>query len=177
MGVYALGEHRPLADSAAFIADNAAVVGRVELGRDSSVWWSATVRGDTEPLYIGAQSNIQDGAVVHADPGCPAILGQGVTVGHRAVVHGCTVKDYSLVGIAATVLNRAVVGPYALVAANALVPEDMEVPEGTLVMGAPARVKRSLTEEEKARLRSAAERYVVNARRYAESLVRIRKGD
>ena len=151
-----------------FVHEAAVVIGRVTLGDRSSVWPCAVVRGDIERVEVGDDTNIQDGAVLHADPGMPCVIGERVTVGHRATVHGCTIGDEVLIGIGATVLNGAVVGAQSIVGAHALVPEGMEVPPGVLVVGTPARVKRDLTPEERAGLAAQAGRYVANAARHRE---------
>jgi len=145
----------------AFVAPGAAVIGDVHVGAASSVWFAAVVRGDMFHVRIGARTSIQDGAVLHVRSGeCPVLVGDGVTVGHRVVLHGCTVGDGALVGMGAVVLDRAVVGAGAMVAAGAIVPPGMEVPPGMLAIGAPARVKRPLSDEERAMLRASAEKYV-----------------
>ena len=149
-----------------FIAPTATVVANVTLGDEVSVWFGAVIRGDAEAITIGHRSNIQGAAVVHADPGVPAIIGEGVTVGHGAIVHGARVGDYSLIGMRATVLNGAIVGKYCLIGAHSLVTEGTQIPDGSLVMGTPAKVVRSLTEEEQNKLAASADHYVHNAARY-----------
>ena len=159
--------HRPdLVHESAFIAPGAVVVGDVTLEEDTSIWFCAVLRGDTDQIRIGRGSNIQDGAVLHADPGSPCVIGAGVTVGHRAIVHGAQVGDNVVVGMGSIILNRAVIGENSIIAAGAIVTEDTVVPAGSLVMGVPAKVRRQLSEEEIARNRWAAEHYVANARRY-----------
>lgn len=153
-----------------FIADSAAVVGRVEIGRRASVWFSAVLRGDNELIRIGDDSNIQDNAVLHTDIGTPLTVGRGCTVGHRAILHSCTVGDFSLVGMGATVLNNARIGDYCLVGANALVPEGREFPDRSLIIGMPAKVVRTLTADEVARLERSAATYVANWQRYKRAL-------
>lgn len=170
MAALQLGDTRPRTGDGAWIAPGAAVIGNVILGAGSSVWFGAIVRGDNEPIVIGAHSNIQDGSVLHSDPGSPLTIGAGVTVGHKVVLHGCTVGDNSLVGIGAVVLNRAVIGRDSLVGAGALVPEGKVFPEGVLLLGQPARVVRALEPEEIAALRRSADHYVANARRFAKDL-------
>lgn len=170
MPLYALGEERPTDDGVLFVAPNAAVIGKVHLGENTSVWWSATVRGDTELITLGPDTNVQDNAVIHADPGMPTTLGRGVTVGHGATLHGCTVGDYALIGIGATVLNGARIGARCVIGAHAFVPENTEIPEGSLVLGMPAKVKRSLSDKQQRHLELSAEHYVENARRYAQGL-------
>lgn len=154
-----------------YIAPNAMVIGQVVLEAGSSVWFGAVIRADNDVIKIGKFSNIQDGAVLHTDEGLPLVIGEGVTVGHRAVLHGCLVNDYCLIGIGATILNRAKIGAFSIVAANALVPEGMEIPDGVLVVGSPAKIKRELTMEEKDRLKQGAIHYVKNAQRYSEYFV------
>jgi gamma-carbonic anhydrase len=150
-----------------FLADGAVVTGDVEIGEDSSLWFGTVVRGDVNHVRIGARTNLQDQTVVHVSSGThPTVIGDDVTVGHRAVLHGCTVRDRCLVGIGAIVLDGAVIGPDAMIGAGALVPPGMVVPPGKLVLGAPARVKRDLTPEEMAYLRSSAASYAGYAARY-----------
>lgn len=149
-----------------FVAPNAMVVGSVTLHQGVSIWFNATVRGDCEQITIGANTNVQDGAVLHADPGQPLIIERDVTIGHNATVHGCHLGECSLIGIGAVVLNGAQVGKYCLVGSNALVTEGMVIPEGSLVVGSPAKVKRQLSEEEKDGLRRGAEHYADNGRRF-----------
>ena len=139
-------------DKTAFIHDQAVVIGAVSLGARSSVWPTAVLRADTDRIEIGDDSNVQDGAVLHADEGIPCLIGQRVTIGHRAIVHGATVEDDCLIGMGAIVLNRAVVGQGSLVAAGALVAERMVIPPGSLVIGAPARVVRHVSEAQRARM-------------------------
>lgn len=170
MTLYVLEGVAPTVAPGAFVAPDANVIGRVHLEEEASVWWNATVRGDTETIRIGARSNVQDGAVLHADPGYPCVLEPDVTVGHRATVHGATIGAGSLVGIGASVLNGARIGRSCLIGAHALVPEGMEVPDGSLVLGIPARVKKRLDAEQRARLAHAARHYVANARRYRAGL-------
>jgi carbonic anhydrase/acetyltransferase-like protein (isoleucine patch superfamily) len=168
---YSLGEHEPqLQGSGHFIAPNAAVIGRVVLEENSSVWFSCVLRGDAENIHVGAGSNIQDGAVIHADPGFPALIGASVTVGHNAMLHGCTVGDGCLIGINAVVLNGAVLGKNCLVGANALVTEGMQIPDGSLVLGSPGKVRKTLSAEEQAMLAHNADHYIGNAARFARDL-------
>jgi carbonic anhydrase/acetyltransferase-like protein (isoleucine patch superfamily) len=154
-----LGERVPVVDPTAWVAPSAAVLGSITLGAEVSVWYSAVLRGDTEQIEVGWGSNIQDGSVLHADPGDPCRLGAGVVVGHRAVLHGCRVEDEVLVGIGAVVMDGAVIGTGSLVGAGALVPEGVVVPPRSLVLGAPGRVRRSTTDEEVARIRRNAATY------------------
>ncbi|MFF4472418.1 gamma carbonic anhydrase family protein [Streptomyces sp. NPDC001599] len=144
-----IGGKDPKVDAEAFVAPTASVVGDVTLHAGASVWYGAVLRGDVERISVGANSNVQDNCTLHADPGFPVTVGERVSIGHNAVVHGATVEDDCLIGMGATVLNGAVIGAGSLVAAQALVPQGMRVPPGSLVAGVPAKVKRELTEEER----------------------------
>lgn len=168
--LYQLEQHRVSRRGEGFIAPNATLIGNVLLEEEASVWFGAVLRGDNEPIVIGAASNIQDNAVLHTDPGFPLRLGRGVTVGHQAMVHGCSVGDYSLIGIHSVILNGAVIGAYCLIGANALVTAGKVIPEGSLVLGSPAQVVRPLTADERTNLRCSAQRYVDNGRRYRQWL-------
>lgn len=169
--IYQLGDRRvQLRGEGHFIADSAVLVGAVIVEDRASIWFNATVRGDNDPITIGPESNIQDGSVLHTDEGIPLTIGRGVTVGHKVMLHGCEVGDFSLIGINAVVLNRARIGKYCLIGANTLIPEGMEVPDGSLVIGSPGRIKRSLTDDEKAILKDSASHYVANAARYLRDL-------
>jgi carbonic anhydrase/acetyltransferase-like protein (isoleucine patch superfamily) len=150
----------------AFVALNAIVVGDVHVGSESSVWFGVVIRGDVESVRIGARTNIQDNSVLHADAGFPCLIGHGVTVGHRSIVHGARVGDNVLIGMGATVMNGAVIGADSIVGANALITEGKEIPPRSLVMGVPARIVRELTDEEVAGIRLSAEHYVLNGRAY-----------
>ncbi|MEV0467958.1 gamma carbonic anhydrase family protein [Nocardia tengchongensis] len=158
-----LGEHAPQIDETAWIAPNATVAGRVRLEDEVSVWYSAVLRGDMDQITVGARSNIQDGCVLHADPGFPCTVGTGVSVGHNAILHGCTVGDDVLIGMGATVLNGAVIGEGSLIAANALVPEGAQIPPGSLVAGVPGKVRRELSEAERDHIRLNAAAYLHNS--------------
>jgi carbonic anhydrase/acetyltransferase-like protein (isoleucine patch superfamily) len=173
MAIYQLGALAPRIADTAWVADSAVVIGNVELAEEASVWFGAVLRGDTETLTIGRRSNVQDGSVLHADHGFPLVLGEGVTVGHQVMLHGCSVGDGSLVGIQAVVLNGARIGRHCLVAAGAVVTEGKEFPDGSLIMGAPARVVRPLTPEQIDGLKESAQHYVDNARRYRDGLKRM----
>jgi carbonic anhydrase/acetyltransferase-like protein (isoleucine patch superfamily) len=165
--IQGLGGDIPQIGPGAFVHEAAVVVGRVTLGARSSAWPHAVIRGDIEAVTVGDETNVQDGAVLHADPGMPCVVGDRVTIGHRATVHGCTVADECLIGIGATVLNGATIGRQSIIGAHALVPEGMEVPEGVLVVGVPAKVRRELTQDERDGLVAQARRYVANAARHA----------
>ena len=170
MTCYALDGVAPDIGADVYVAPGAQVIGRVVLGERASIWFGAVLRGDNDPIRIGAESNVQDGAMIHADPGVPTTIGDGVTIGHHAIVHGATVGDRSLIGMGATLLNRAVIGADCIVGANALVTEGKAFPDGSLIVGAPARLARPLTDAEIAGLRLSAATYVANARRYAIGL-------
>ncbi len=173
MPIYALpdADLETEGEGAFWIAPTAVVIGRVVLKRNASIWFGAVVRGDNEPIVIGENTNIQDGAVLHSDQGSPLTINGGVTVGHQAVLHGCTVEAGALIGIRATVLNDARIGAGALVGAHALVTERKSFPPAMLITGAPAQVVRPLTPEQQALLAASALRYVENWRRYAAGLV------
>lgn len=158
---YALGETRVTTQGDDYwIAPNAAVIGDVTLGRNASVWWSATVRGDFAPITIGDNSNIQDGSVLHVDFGCPLTIGIDVVVGHMAMLHGCTIGDGSLIGIGSIVLNNARIGKECLIGAHSLIPEGKEIPDRSLVMGSPGKIIRQLTDEHIARIRKGPIEYI-----------------
>ncbi len=170
MSVYQLDELVPQVPASAWVAPNAQVMGDVVMGERSSLWYGAVARGDTATITIGADSNVQDGSVLHADAGVPLTLGEGVTVGHQVVLHGCTVGDGSLIGIGAIVLNRARIGRHCLVGAGSLVTEGKEFPDGVMIMGTPAKVVRELTPEQIEGLRRSAAHYVANAERHRRGL-------
>ena len=161
-----LGDKRPRVAPDAFVAPNATLIGDVTIEAGASVWFGAVLRGDTEPIRVGPRSNVQDNVVIHADPGYPATIGAGVTVGHGAIVHGATIGDDSLVGMGATLLNGARVGPETLIGAKALVSEGKEFPPRTLLLGIPAQVKRELDDAALATIRQSAASYVERAQRY-----------
>jgi carbonic anhydrase/acetyltransferase-like protein (isoleucine patch superfamily) len=173
MAVYQLGELSPDIAASAWVADSARVIGNVSLGDDASVWFGVVIRGDTERIAIGRGSNIQDNSVVHADAGFPVSVGENVTVGHQAMLHGCTIGDHSLIGIQAVVLNGAKIGRHCLVGAGALVTEGQSFPDGSLILGTPARVVRQLSPEQMQGLEKSAAHYVENARRYRAGLKEI----
>ena len=172
MAIYELDGQGPdlPQDGNYFIADTAAVIGKVRLLRSASVWFGAVLRGDNEWIEVGPGSNVQDGCVLHTDMGYPLVIGPGCTVGHNAILHGCVLEENVLVGMGATVLNGARIGRNSLVGANAFVPEGRVIPEGSLVVGMPAKVVRPLTEEQIEGLRASAAGYVANGRRYAAGL-------
>lgn len=153
-----------------FVAANAVLIGSVVLEDEASVWFNATLRGDNDVITVGARSNVQDGSVLHTDAGIPLTIGAEVSVGHQAMLHGCTIGDGSLIGIKALILNHAVIGRECLIGANALVTEGKAIPDRSLVLGSPGKVVRTLSGEEVARLRAIAVHYVENGRRYLEHL-------
>jgi carbonic anhydrase/acetyltransferase-like protein (isoleucine patch superfamily) len=157
-------------DDAWWVAPGAVVIGRVTLKRNASVWFGAVLRGDNDPIVIGENSNVQDGSVLHTDYGAPLVIGRNVTIGHQAMLHGCTIADNALIGIKATVLNHATIASNTLVGAHALVTEGKTFPEGSLVTGAPARVARELTGEQVQIIEGSAHHYVENWKRYRAGL-------
>ena len=173
MAIYQLGDAVPRIDPSAWVADNATVIGRVALGEGASVWYGATIRGDNDWITVGRRSNVQDGSVLHTDPGFPLTLGDGVTVGHQVMLHGCTVGDNSLIGIQSVLLNGAKIGRDSIVGAGSLVTEGKEFPDGALIVGSPAKVVRMLTPEQIERLKGSAAHYVANAQRHRMTLQRI----
>ncbi|MCK6408070.1 gamma carbonic anhydrase family protein [Thauera sp.] len=170
MSIYALGERRPSFGEGSWIAHNATVIGSVTAGRNVSIWYNVVVRGDNDPITIGDDTNIQDGSVLHNDDGIPLTIGKHVTVGHMAMLHGCTIGDGSLIGINAVILNNAVVGKQCIIGANTLIPEGKNIPDRSLVVGSPGRVIRTLSDTEVENLVVNAHNYVDNARLYADRL-------
>lgn len=168
----ALGDRAPVLEgNGHFIADNASIIGSVRLKDQSSVWFNCVLRGDNDWLEVGERSNVQDGCILHTDPGIPLIIGNGVTVGHRVMLHGCRVGNNSLIGIGSTLLNGSVVGNNCIVGAHSLLTEGKEFPDGSLILGSPARVARELSDEEIAHIGWSADVYVQNAQRFNEQLV------
>jgi carbonic anhydrase/acetyltransferase-like protein (isoleucine patch superfamily) len=164
------GNTLPHVAASAWVAPGARIIGDVHLGEESSVWYGAVLRGDTEPIRIGARTNIQDGCVLHADPGYPAVVGEGCVVGHNAVVHGCEVEDDCLVGMGAVILNGAKIGKGSIVAAGAVVPEGREFPPRSLIVGLPAKRAGDVNEEQAADIERGASEYVERAAAHRESL-------
>ena len=173
MSIYSLGALTPRIAPSAWVAPNASVIGDVTLGERVSIWFGAVLRGDIDRISIGAGSNIQDGSVCHADPGRPLLVGEHVTVGHMVMLHGCTIGDHCLIGIGAVVMNGAVIGKNSVVGAGSLVTEGKEFPEGSLIMGSPAKVVRQLDAAALAKLQQNAANYVKNGQRYATALEEI----
>ena len=173
MAIYELDHISPRVAESAWVADSAQVMGNVELAEDASVWFGVVIRGDTETIQIGRGSNIQDASVLHADIGKPLTVGENVTVGHKVMLHGCSIGDGSLIGIGAVVLNGARIGKGCIVGAGALVTEGKEFPDGSMIIGSPAKVVRELTEDQQASLRMSALHYIENARRFKAGLKKI----
>lgn len=167
---YRLGDMRVETHPTSWTAPTATLIGKVRLQAGASVWFGAVLRGDNELIDIGEGSNVQDGTVMHTDMGSPLTIGKGVTIGHNAMLHGCTVGDHSLIGINAVVLNGARIGKHCIIGANALIAEGKEIPDGSLVMGSPGKVVRELTDAQKSMLEASAAHYVHNAERYARDL-------
>lgn len=173
MAIYELDGVRPQLADSAWVAESAEVIGKVTLAEDTGVWSGVVIRGDNEPVTVGAATNIQEGAVLHSDEGSPLTIGRDVTVGHKAMLHGCTVGDGSLIGIGAIVLNNARIGRNCLVGAGALVTEGKEFADGSLIVGSPARAVRALSAEQIEGLQQSARHYVKNADRFRKGLRRI----
>lgn len=172
MPLYSLGERVPEtpAPDRYWIAPDANVIGAVTIGEDVGIWFGTTLRGDNERITVGRGTNIQEGVMVHSDPGFPATIGEGCTIGHHAIVHGCTIGDNSLIGMGATVLNGAKIGKNCLVGANALVTEGKEFPDNSLIVGSPAKAIRTLDDAAVEGLRRSAENYVANWKRFSRDL-------
>ncbi len=166
--LYDLESAQPKLDITTYVAPGAHIIGHVECAVDTSIWFNVVIRGDCDLIKIGPQTNIQDGSVLHTDLGSPLTIGQGVTVGHKAMLHGCVIGDYSLVGINAVVLNGANIGRYCIIGANALVTENMHVPDYSVVMGSPAKIVKTLPEAARAQLEASAAHYVQNAQRFKQ---------
>ncbi|RZJ20007.1 MAG: gamma carbonic anhydrase family protein [Haliea sp.] len=173
MAIYQLDQLAPKMHDTAWVADSAQVIGDVELAEGVSVWFGTVIRGDTESVRIGRGSNIQDASVLHADPGVPLNIGENVSIGHQVMLHGCTIGDGSLIGIGAVVLNRARIGKNCLVGAGSLVTEGKEFPDGSMILGSPAKAVRQLSPEQIEGLKTIAHHYVENARRYKAGLKKI----
>jgi len=173
MAIYEINDLAPQIADSAWVADSAEVMGDVWLGDEVSIWFGVVVRGDTDRITVGARTNIQDLSVLHADLGMPLTIGSGVTVGHKAMLHGCSIGDDSLIGIGAVVLNGATIGRGCLVGAGALVTEGKSFPDGSMIIGSPAKVVRQLTPEQQQGLRRSADHYVANAQRFKTTLNKI----
>ncbi len=173
MAIYQLDDLIPQMHESAWVADSAQVIGNVELAQDTSVWFGSVIRGDTEAIRIGRGSNIQDASVLHADAGVPLTIGENVSIGHQVMLHGCTIGDGSLIGIGAVVLNHAKIGKNCLVGAGSLVTEGKEFPDGSMILGSPAKAVRQLSPEQIAGLKMNAQHYLDNARRYRAGFKKI----
>ena len=167
--IYQIDKHRPKFNNTNFIAPNATVIGRVVLEKGASVWFNLVIRGDNDPIVIGKNSNIQDGSILHTDLGAPLNIGEGVTVGHKVMLHGCTISKNCLIGINSTILNHAVIGQNSIVGANSLITEGKEYPNNVLIMGSPAKPIRELREAEIMMIKMASQNYVENGKRFMES--------
>jgi carbonic anhydrase/acetyltransferase-like protein (isoleucine patch superfamily) len=173
MAIYELDGIAPTLATGAWVAESADVIGKVHLGERASVWFGAVLRGDNDPITIGANSNIQDGSVLHADLGYPLTIGDNVTVGHQVMLHACTIGDGSLIGIQSVILNRAKIGRNSIVGAGSVVTEGKEFPDNSLILGAPAQVVRTLDAATVQKLQASADHYARNAQRFAAGLKRI----
>ncbi|MCZ4257581.1 gamma carbonic anhydrase family protein [Sulfitobacter sp. G21635-S1] len=170
MTLYALGDKTPKVHGNAWVAPDANVIGNVVLEDESSVWFGSTLRGDNEVIHVGRRSNVQENCVFHTDMGYPLTIGENCTIGHKVMLHGCTIGDNTLIGMGATILNGARIGRNCLIGAGALITEGKEIPDGSLVMGAPGKVVRQLDDEAIAKLTASARHYAENAARFAKDL-------
>ncbi len=173
MAIYQLGDHAPEIDSSAYIAESASVIGKVKIESNASIWFGVTIRGDNELISVGQNSNVQEGCVLHTDPGFPLTIGKNVTIGHQAMLHGCTIGEGSLIGIQAIILNGAKIGKNCLVGAGALVTEGKEFPDNSLIIGSPAKAVRILSEEDVARMHGNTDNYVKRGQLFKTQLKRI----
>ncbi|MFD1344547.1 gamma carbonic anhydrase family protein [Litorisediminicola beolgyonensis] len=171
MTLYSFEGHAPEVDESAWVAPDANLIGKVIIGARASVWFSATLRGDNEPITLGEGANLQENVVCHTDPGLPLTIGRGCTIGHKVMLHGCTIGDNTLIGMGATILNGAKIGSNCLIGAGALITEGKEIPDGSLVMGMPGKVVRMLDDAAIEGLRKSAQGYVDKARRFREGMV------
>ena len=167
---YDLEDKKPKNSGENWVAPNATIIGDVTLEKNSSVWFNAVIRGDNENIHVGEGSNVQDGSVLHTDPGCPLRIGKDVTIGHIVMLHGCTIGDNSLIGIGAVILNNAKIGKNCIIGAKALITENKEIPDNLLVVGAPGRVVRKLTDEEIGKITENAKHYQDNWKRYVKTV-------
>nr|WP_136252294.1 gamma carbonic anhydrase family protein [Ningiella ruwaisensis] len=168
--LYTIGKDKVDLDASAYVAPSAQVMGKVKLKANSSVWFNAVIRGDCDLIEIGEGSNIQDLSMLHTDFGFPLKVGKGVTVGHKVMLHGCTIGDYSLIGINSVILNGATIGKYCVIGANTLITENMNVPDYSLVLGSPGKIIKQLSEQQQKQLEASAKHYQENAKRFAKSL-------
>jgi carbonic anhydrase/acetyltransferase-like protein (isoleucine patch superfamily) len=168
--IYSLGDDHVQLAEGVYIAPGAHVIGKVVIQQNSSVWFNAVVRGDCDVITIGENSNVQDGSILHTDVGVPLTIGKGVTIGHKVMLHGCEIGDYSLIGINTVVLNGAKIGQYCVIGANSLITENMQIPDGSLVMGSPAKIIKTIPEQQQKMLEQSAQHYVDNAKRFSTQL-------
>ena len=168
--IYDFEKHTPKLDPNCWVAPNAVIIGDVTLEKNSSIWFNATLRGDIENIHVGEGSNVQDGSVLHTDPGCPLKIGKNVTIGHMVMLHGCIIGDNSLIGIGAVILNNAKIGKNCIIGAKALVTENKEIPDNSLVIGSPGKVIREVTEEEKKAVAENTKHYQDNWKKYSKSI-------
>ncbi|MGK0380366.1 MAG: carbonic anhydrase/acetyltransferase-like protein (isoleucine patch superfamily) [Flavobacteriales bacterium] len=168
--IYSLGDDHVQLAEGVYIAPGAHVIGKVVIQQNSSVWFNAVVRGDCDVITIGENSNVQDGSILHTDVGVPLTIGKGVTIGHKVMLHGCEIGDYSLIGINTVVLNGAKIGQYCVIGANSLITENMQIPDGSLVMGSPAKIIKTIPEQQQKMLEQSAQHYVDNAKRFTTQL-------
>ncbi len=173
MPIYSLDGVRPDIADNAYVAPSAQIIGNVKMADHSSVWFGAVIRGDNDLIEIGARTNIQDNSVLHTDPGIPLIIGDGVIVGHRVMLHGCKIGENTLIGIGATILNGAEIGKNCIIGAHSLITEGKVIPDGSMVVGSPGRIIKSLTEQHFQMLRINSEVYVANAKRFNQNLIKI----
>lgn len=173
MAIYRLADKSPRLAAGVWIAPNATVIGDVRLAENVSIWWNCVLRGDNDPITVGENSNIQDGSILHTDEGIPLTIGRNVTVGHKVMLHGCTIGDGSLIGMGAIILNGAVIGRNCLIGAGTLIPEGKEIPDDSLVVGSPGRIVQPLSDKHRARIVDAAGHYVETARLYQTQLKRL----
>ena len=164
--IYDLEKNVPEINSDSWVAPNAIIIGKVKLEKNSSIWFNAVLRGDIEKIVIGENSNIQDGSVLHTDPGYPLTVGKGVTVGHMVMLHGCEISDDTLIGIGSTILNKAKIGKNCIIGANTLITENKVIPDNSLVLGSPGKVIRKVTDDEIKVICENAKHYVKNSKRY-----------
>ena len=168
--IYDFEGYTPKVDPNSWTASNAVIIGKVELKKDSNIWFNVTLRGDVEPITVGEGSNVQDGSVLHTDPGYPIKVGKDVTIGHMVMLHGCTIGDNSLIGIGAVILNNAKIGKNCIIGAKALITENKEIPDNSLVIGSPGKVVREVSEEEKKAVFENTKHYQDNWKRYSKSI-------
>ena len=164
--IYDFEKHTPLIDNESWVASNAVIIGKVILKKNSNIWFNTVLRGDIEQITIGENSNVQDGSVIHTDPGCPVTVGKGVTIGHLVMLHGCDIADDCLIGIGSIILNNTKVGKNCIIGANTLIPENKIIPEKSLVLGSPGKVIRQVTDKEIEDIKLNAQHYVENYKKY-----------